>query len=318
MKIAIMGTGGTGGYFGGRLAKAGEDVIFIARGAQLQALRERGLTVRSVFGDFHLPKVRATDNPAAAGPVDLILVCVKVYDTDNAAQSIQMILRDTTVVISLQNGVDNAGRLISVLGPQHVLGGLCTIFSAVAEPGVIEQVSRFARVVFGELDGRVTPRAERVLAAFQNAGIETVLSTDIRKEIWTKFLFVAAHGGITAVTRSPIGPIRDTPAAWEIYVDAIHEIAAVARAKGIDLGPDAVEKQLDFVRGMAPGIKSSMLVDIERGNPLEVEAFSGTVVRLGGELNILTPVHRCIHAILKVEDVRNRARRAVRVPYDRT
>ncbi len=310
MKIAIMGTGSIGGYFGGRLARAGEDVVFIARGAQLQALRERGLTVRSVFGDFHLPGVRATDNPAEVGPVDLILVCVKAYDTDTAALSIRTMISDTTAVISLQNGVDNAVRLIGALGPQHVLGGLCTISSAVAEPGVIEQVSQFARVVFGELDGRVTPRAERILASFQNAGIETVLSTNILKEIWTKFLFIATHGSMTAVTRSPIGPIRDSPATWEMYVDAMHEVDAVARAKGLDLGPDVVEKQLDFVRGMAAGIKSSMLLDVERGNPLEVETFSGTVILLGRELNVPTPVHLCIYAILKVEDVRNRARRA--------
>ncbi len=196
MKIAIMGTGSIGGYFGGRLAKAGEDVVFIARGAQMQALRKRGLTVRSVFGDFHLPNVQATDNPAEVGQRDLILVCVKAYDTDTAAQSIRTMISDTTVVISLQNGVDNAERLIGVLGSQHVLGGLCTISSFVAEPGVIEQVSQFARVVFGELDGRVTPHAERILASFQNAGIETVLSTNIQKEIWTKFLFIATYAAL--------------------------------------------------------------------------------------------------------------------------
>ncbi len=310
MKIAIMGTGSIGGYFGGRLAKAAEDVVFIARGVQLKALRERGLTVRSVFGDFHLPEVRATDNPAEVGPVDLILVCVKAYDTDTEALSIRTMISDTTAVISLQNGVDNAVRLIGALGPQHVLSGLCTISSAVAEPGVIEQVSQFARVVFGELDGRVTPRAERILASFQNAGIEIVLSTNIQKDIWTKFLFIATHGSMTAVTQSPIGPIRDTQATWEMYVNAMHEVNAIARAKGIDLGPDAVEKQLDFVGRMAPEIKSSMLVDVERSNPLEVETFSGMVIRLGSELNVPTPVHRCIYAILKVEDVRNRARRA--------
>jgi 2-dehydropantoate 2-reductase len=271
-------------------------------------MRERGLTVRSVFGDFHLPEVQATDNPAEVGPVDLILVCVKAYDTDTAAQSIQTMISDTTVVISLQNGVDNAMRLIGVLGTQHVLGGLCTISSTVAEPGVIEQVSQFARVIFGELDGEVTSRAERILASFQNAGIETVLSTNIQKDIWTKFLFIATHGSMTAATRSPIGQIRDTPATWDMYIDAMHEVDMVARAYGIDLGPDAVERQLDFVRGMAPGIKSSMLVDVEHGNPLEVETFSGTVIRLGNELNVPTPVHRCIYAILKVQDVRNRAR----------
>ncbi|VVB96250.1 Ketopantoate reductase PanE/ApbA [uncultured archaeon] len=310
MKIAIMGTGSIGGYFGGRLARAGEDVVFIARGAQLQALRERGLTVRSVFGDFHLPRVQATDDPAEVDPVDLILVCVKAYDTDTAALSIRTMISDTTIVISLQNGVDNHVRLIDALGPQHVLGGLCTISSAVAEPGVIEQVSQFASVIFGELDGRVTPRAGRILASFQNAGIETVLSASIQRDIWTKFLFIAAHGSMTAVTRSPVGPIRDTPSTWKMYIEAMHEVAAVARAKGIDLGPDAVRKQLDFVREMAPGIKSSMLVDVERGNPLEVETFSGTVIRLGRELNVPTPVHRCIYAILKVEDAQNRARRA--------
>ncbi len=305
-----MGTGSIGGYFGGRLAKAGEDVVFIARGAQLQAMRKHGLTVRSALGDFNLPKVQATDNTPEVGPVDLILVCVKAYDTDTAAQAIRTMVGKTTVVISLQNGVDNAERLIGVLGSQHVLGGLCTISSSVGEPGVIEQVSQFARIVFGELDGKVTPRSERIMDSFQSAGIETILSTSIQKEIWTKFLFIATHGSMTAVTRSSIGQIRDTPATWDMYVKAMYEVEAVARAKGIDLGTDAVEKQLDFIRGMAPGIKSSMLVDVERGNPLEVETFSGTVIHLGIELNVPTPVHRCIYAILKLEDVRNRARRA--------
>lgn len=310
MRIAIMGAGGVGGYFGARLAKAGEDVVFIARGAHLQAMRERGLSVRSVFGDFSLPKVAATDNPAEAGVVDLVLVCVKAYDTDVAAQAIRPMVGETTAIISLQNGVDSADRLIAALGPGPVLGGLCTISSAVAAPGLIEQVSQFARIIFGELDGRITPRAERILAAFQQAGIDTVLSTAIQKDIWTKFLFIATHGSMTAATRSPIGLIRETPATWEMYVDAMREIDAVARAKGIDLGPDAVEKQLDFAKGMAPEMKSSMLVDVERGNPLEVETFSGAVIRFGRELNVPTPVHRCLYAILKVADVRNRARRA--------
>ncbi len=310
MKIAIMGAGGIGGYFGGRLAKAGEDVIFIARGAHLQAMRERGLTVRSVLGDFSLPKVPATDNPAEVGVVDLVLVCVKAYDTDAAAQAIRPMVGDMTAVISLQNGVDSADRLVAAVGSGPVLGGLCQISSAVAEPGVIEQVSQFARVVLGELDGRITPRAEGILAAFQKAGIDTTLSTNILKDIWIKFLFIATHGSMTAATRSPIGPIRETPATWEMYVDAMREIDAVARAKGIDLGPGAVENWLEFARGMAAGIKSSMLVDVERGNPLEVETFSGTVIRLGRELGVPTPVHRCLYAILKVEDTRNRARRA--------
>jgi len=309
VKIAIMGSGGIGGYFGGRLARAGEEVIFIARGAHLEALRERGLTVRSVLGDFSLPQVQATDRPAEVGVVDLVLVCVKAYDTDVAAQAIRPLVGDTTAVISIQNGIDSAERLVAVLGPKPVLGGLCRISAAIAGPGVIEHVSQFAGIVFGELDGRITPRAERILAVFQHAGIDTTLSTHILKDIWIKFLFIATHGSMTAATRSSIGPIRETPATWEMYVDAMHEIEAIARAKGIDLGPAAVQKQLEFARGMAPGMKSSMLTDVERGNPLEVETFSGTLVRLGRELNVPTPVHRCLYAILKVQDEQNRARR---------
>jgi len=310
MRIAIMGAGGVGAYFGGRLARASQDVTFIARGEHLRALQERGLEVHSPLGDFTLPTVKATDDPATVGPMDLVLVCVKAYDTETAARAMRPMVGPETAVLSLQNGVDAHERLAAILGPEPVLGGLCYISSFVAAPGVIHHVSQFARIVFGELDGRVTPRAEAIRQAFAEAGVEATLSTDIIKDIWMKFLFMGAQGMMTAVTRSPIGPIRETPAAWELYVDAVREIDRVARAKGVNLDPDAVDKTLSLVQGLAPDIKSSTLADVEQGKPIEVETFSGAVVRLGRELGVPTPVHRAIYAILKLEDERNRRRRA--------
>ncbi len=310
MRIAVMGAGGVGAYFGGRLARAGQDVTFIARGEHLRALQERGLEVRSTLGDFTLATVTATDEPAEVGPVDLVLVCVKAYDTEVAARAIRPMVGPETAVLSLQNGVDNHERLAAVLGSEHVLGGLCYISSFIAAPGVIHHVSQFARVVFGELDGRITPRAEGIRQAFADAGVEVTLSTDIIKDIWMKFTFIAAQGGMTSVTRSSIGLIRQVPATWEMYVDAVREIHQVALARGVNLDADAVEKTLAFVQGLAPDIKSSMLADVKQGRPLEIETFSGTVVRLGRELGVPTPVHRAIYAILKLEDERNRRRRA--------
>lgn len=308
MRIAIMGAGGVGAYFGGRLARAGQDVTFIARGEHLHALRARGLQVYSPLGDFTLPMVKATDDPAEVSPADLVLVCVKAYDTETAARAMRPMVGPGTAVLSLQNGVDAHERLAAVLGPEPVLGGLCYISSFIAAPGVIQHVSQFARIVFGELDGRVTPRAEGVRRAFEDAGVEVTLSPDIIKDIWVKFLFMGAHGMMTAVTRSPIGPIRDTPATWEMYVDAVQEIYQVARARGVNLEADAVERTLALVQGLPPNIKSSTLADVEQGKPIEVETFSGAVVRLGRELGVPTPVHRAIYAILKLEDQRNRLR----------
>ena len=309
MKIAVMGTGGVGGYFGGMLAKAGHDVTFIARGPHLAAIRENGLRVETVHGDFtvHAP---ATDDPGEVGPVDLVLFCVKTYHTDEAGRAIAPLVGDDTLILSLQNGVDNEEKLAALYGQEHVLGGVCYISAAIATPGVIRQVSGPRSIVFGELDGSITPRAQRVLQAFTDAGIDATLSEDVQKALWTKFLFICAFSGVASVARAPVGELLAIPETRELLREAMAEVAAVARARGITLDADIVERMISFAEGFTPETKPSMLVDLERGNRLENDALSGTVARLGAELGVPTPVHRVIYAALKPADERAKRRAA--------
>ncbi|MFQ6016348.1 MAG: 2-dehydropantoate 2-reductase [Anaerolineae bacterium] len=302
MKIAIMGTGGVGGYYGGLLAKAGEDVTFIARGEHLRAIRERGLQVKSIHGDFTISPARATDDPAEVGPVELVLFCVKTYHTDEAGPAIVPMVGEDTTVLSLQNGIDNQEKLARFVEEKAVLGGATWIESAISEPGVIRQGSQFRRIAFGELDGSVTPRAERILETLQKTGADVTLSTEIMKVLWTKFLFICGISGITSVTRSPVADVLNCPETRELFIEAMREIENLARVKGIQLDEDAVEKSLALIEGAPPTLKSSMQRDLERGSRLELEALNGTVVRLGQELGVPTPVNRCIYACLKLHD----------------
>ena len=300
MKIAVMGTGGVGGYFGGRLAASGQDVTFIARGDHLRAIRELGLLVRSHRGDFRVAPAQATDDPAAVGPVDAVMFCVKVWDTEAAAELVRpMVARDTGIV-SFQNGVDNEERLAAILGPEHVLGGVAYVMSGVAEPGVIQQSGPMAKLVFGELHGIVTPRAEALLAACHGAGIEAELTAEVHRALWTKFLFLCALSGMTTLARSPIGPILQDPDTRQMFIDCMREVEAVARARGIDLPPDILEEQTAFADSRPPEFTSSMYLDLERGNRMELEWLSGAVVRLGRELGVPTPVNQLIYAALKL------------------
>jgi 2-dehydropantoate 2-reductase len=301
VKIAIMATGGVGGYFGARLAAAGEDVHFIARGAHLAALRANGLTLKSANGDLHLQAISATDDPAHIGAVDIVIFAVKQYDTRSAANLIKPLIGTDTAVISLQNGMDHEERLPSILGSGHVMGGAAYITAAeVAAPGVIAHVGKVARIVFGELDGHGSPRAERFLAACKHAGIDTVLSNNIARELWGKLLMLAAFSGVGGVTRMPAGPIMADPDIRKLMTDAVAEIAAVARAKGIDLDANYVALQTDFFgKNVAPDAKPSMLLDLENGRRLELDWLSGAVARFGDDLSVPTPVHHVIYAALK-------------------
>ena len=302
MKIAIMATGGVGGYFGARLAAAGEEVHFIARGVHLAALCANGLTLKSANGDLHLQPVSATDDPATIGPVDIVLFAVKQYDTGSAARLIKPLIGAETAAITLQNGMDKDERLRTLLGRDHVMDGAAYITGAeVAAPGIIAHVGKVARIIFGEFDGRASARAERFLAACKHAGIDATLSDHVLNDVWAKFALLAAFSGVGSVTRKPIGPILADPDTRKLFGDAIAETVAVAKAKGVDLGADFVARQEAFSVTIAPDAKASMLLDLEAGRRLELDWMSGAVARIGDELGVPTPVHHFIYAALKLD-----------------
>ncbi len=301
MKIAVMGAGGVGAYFGGRLARAGEEVHFIARGQHLQAIRDRGLRVKSSFGDFQLKDVAVTDKPETIGPVDVILFTVKSQDTASAARQIKPLIKNDTEVISLQNGVDNEDVLARVLGREHIMGGVAYIEATISEPGVITHKSPFARIVFGELDGRYSERGRVLLEKCQRAGIDAALSDDIMAVIWTKWLFICAFSGITALTRKAIGPILADPDTIALYRRCMEEIAALATAKGVKLPADIVSERLEFSRSkLDPQMKSSLQQDLAKGKALELDALNGYASKLGKDLGVATPVNDFIYAALKL------------------
>ena len=298
MKIAIMGSGGVGGYFGARLAAAGTDVTFIARGAHLEAIRSEGLRVQSPLGDVHINPAGATDDPADVGPVDVVLFATKLYDTESAGQQCQAFIGADTAVISLLNGVDSEEQLSRILGPEHVVGGVARISAGIAEPGVIQHHASFAGIEFGELDGRKSGRLQAFLAAATEANIDAQICDDINVAIWQKFVMMASFSAVTAVTRLPAGPIRDNPQSWSLMQEAAHEAGAVARARGVGLAESAVDDIVKLLGALPGDMKASMLMDLERGKPLELEWLSGAVWRLGRETGVDTPVHRVVVAAL--------------------
>lgn len=301
MKILVLGTGGLGGYFGGRLAASGADVTFVARGAHLQAMRAHGLRVESGLGDFVLDPVKATDDPAGAGVVDLVMIAVKLWDTEAAVRAAAPAVGPETAVVSFQNGVDALDILVRAFGRERVMGGVAHIAAVIERAGVVRHNGTMQRLTFGELDGRVSARAERLLAACREAGIDAVLSNDIQRAIWEKFVFIVGLSALTTLTRLPIGPIREEPVTRELLADVMHEAAAVGRAKGVDLA-GAAEKQLGLTDNLPHGMIASMLGDLRRGNRLELPWLSGGVVRLGEELGVATPANRFVRAALKLHE----------------
>ena len=298
MKIAIMGTGGVGGYYGGLLAQKGHDVTFIARGAHLQAIQENGLQVKSIHGDFHVKPAQATDDPAQVGPVDLVIFCTKTYATDEAAHQSRPLVASDTTVMSVQNGIDAADRIGEVIGMEHMLGAVTWISSAVETPGVIKQVSQFRRVVMGELDGRVTARAQAIFEAVDETGITAELSENISKILWTKFVFISTASSLGSLTRLSIGEYRSIPDTRALMTGLMHEVEAVARAQGVELDEDVVQKSLDFIDNAAPTIKASMQLDVEAGRGSEIEAMIGVIGRKGRESEVATPIANTIYAAL--------------------
>lgn len=299
MRIAIVGSGGVGGYFGGRLAASGADVRFIARGAHLAALREHGLRIESPLGNLRVPRISATDDPSSIGPVDLVLFTVKLYDTPSALALLPPLIGPETLVVSFQNGVDSVDVLTRALGAAHVAGGTTYIAAVIAEPGLIKHTA-MDRLIFGPIAGPAPPVLLELREAGIRAGFDAVLSDQIVTEIWTKFVRLTVFSGMTAMTRSPIGPIREDPDLRAMMEAAWRESVLVARAKHIPL-PDAIFANLQAaVAAMPPHAKSSMLEDLERGRPLELPWLSGAVVRLAEEVGVDVPTHRLIVALLRL------------------
>ncbi len=308
MKIAIMGSGGVGGYYGGRLAKAGEDVTFIARGPHLEAMRAKGLRVESVSGDFALESVQATDDPSTIGDVELVIVATKAYALREAAEAIRPLIAKNaknnegsgTAVLPLLNGVDIAEQLGAMVGMEPMLGGLCGISTFIAEPGVIKHVSPFEFLIFGEFSGEATPRVQAIERVFKGAHIDVTLTPEIEAKLWGKFIMLAAIAGVCSVTRQMMGPMRSDPETRAMLEDAVREIEAVGRKKGVALAPDAFQVTLGMVDGFMEDGKPSMLLDLEQGKPLELEALNGAVSRMGKELGVATPVNDFIYTALKL------------------
>jgi len=306
MRIAVFGAGGAGGYFGGRLAQAGEDVVFIARGEHLRAMREHGLRVDSLKGDFVIRLAQATDDPSQVGPVDAVLVCVKAWDVPAAAQAMRPLVGPETFVVPLENGVEAPDQLAAVLGAEHVLGGLARIISFIAEPGHIRHTGAEPYVAFGELDRRPSQRAERLRRAFARAGVTAEIPPDIQVAMWEKFLFIAAISGVGAVTRAPAGIMRSLPETRQMLEQAMREVFAVARARGIALPEEVVAKTMAYIDSLPPDGTASMQRDIIAGRPSELEYQNGTVVRLGRESGVPTPTHAFIYASLLPQELRAR------------
>ena len=298
MRILVFGTGGVGGYFGGRLAAGGVDVTFVARGEHLRAMRSQGLRVESGLGNLVLQPVQATDTLAGAGTFDYVLIGVKLWDTEAAAEAIAPAVGPDTTVISFQNGVDAVDVLTRKYGRERVMGGIAHIAAFIEAPGVIRHNGTLQRLTFGELDGSRSARGERLYDACRKAGIETVLSDNIQRAIWDKFVFIVGLSAMTTLTRLPIGPIREEPLTRQLLADIMREADAVARARGVDLGADSVERQLGFMDTLPAGMIASMLGDLRRGNRLELPWLSGAVVRLGDSLGVATPANRFVCAAL--------------------
>lgn len=299
MKIVVMGSGGVGGFYGGRLAHAGCDVAFIARGKHLAAMREHGLTIESdQHGDIHVPTVRVTDDPSTLEPADVVIIAVKLWDTEAAARAVKPLVGNDTAVLSLQNGVIKDDILRREFGVDAVMGGVGYVGTHIARPGVIHQTGTLQRLVFGEYDGRRSARAEALLAALLRAGIAAELSSDIRRTLWEKYVFLVGLSGTTATMRTTLGPIRANPQTRAFLLDLMRETVAVGRAHGVALPHDYAEQRLAFADTLASDMTSSLHHDLEHGNRLEVAWLSGGVVELGKAVNVPTPANRAVWDML--------------------
>ena len=294
-----MGAGGIGGYFGARLAQAGHDVAFIARGRHLTALREHGLQVKSANGDVHLTKPSVVDDPAALSPVDVALFAVKLWDTEQAAEQLRPLVQKGGVVVPFQNGVESIERIAAVVGPERVMGGVAYIAATIAEPGVIEHTGTMARLRFGSVLPAQHSTAEALAAACQGAGIDALQVADIRRALWEKFVFLASLSGLTSIARQPLGVLRSDPDSRNTFEAAMKEVWSVGRARGIALTDDFIAEQMIFLDSLPHEMTSSMHKDLVAGNRLEVPWLSGAVARMAKESGVAAPIHATIYAALK-------------------
>jgi len=302
VRVAVVGAGGVGGYFGGRLAQAGVDTTFLARGETLKALRGRGLRVDSVNGNFALDRVQATDDPSTVGPVDAVLLAVKAWQIPEAAKMLGPMLGPETVIVPLENGIDAPDVLVPLAGREHVAGGLCALVSFIVAPGHIHHAASEPIVMFGELDGSRSERLERLRAAFERAGVNVQIAPDIQHSMWTKFLFIAVMSGIGALTRVPVGVWRDVREIRDLVTEGLREVVALATARGIDLGPGAVEKTWQRYDSLAPASTASLQRDVMEGKPSELDAQLGAIVRLARHAGVPVPVTSMLyHCLLPQE-----------------
>ncbi|RPI81665.1 MAG: 2-dehydropantoate 2-reductase [Chloroflexi bacterium] len=308
MRIAVFGAGGVGGYFGGRLAQAGEDVTFIARGEHLKALQTTGLRVESIKGDFTISPAQAVSSPEAVGPVDIILLGVKAWQVPDAAQAVRPMIGAETIVIPLQNGVEAVRQVAEALGDQHAAGGLCRISSMIAAPGVIRHVGIEPSIAFNWPDGHADERLYKLRNAFQQAGVNAEVPADIQVEIWRKFIFIASVSGVGSVTVAPVGAFRSVPETREVLKMAIEEVTAVGKALDVNLPAGIEENILRFIDSLPAATTASMQRDIANGLPSELDYQNGSVVRLGQECGVATPVNSFIYACLLPMEERARGK----------
>ena len=304
MKLAVYGTGGVGGYFGGRLALAGVDVHLVARGPHLDALQARGLKVTSTKGDFHVD-LPASDDPSEVGQCDFVLFSVKSFDSEAAAARLGPLIGEDTAIISFQNGIDNEEKIAAAVGPGHVMGGVAYILSRIAEPGVITHTGGPARIVFGEMDGATSERAQRFLNVCREASVDAELSNDILRVLWDKFAFICALAGMTTAVRLPIGAVRTVEESWKAFKQIVDEVCSVAAAEGVELPGDTTLRHARFAEGLEPTGYSSLYDDLSSGRRMELEALHGTVVRRARHQDIPVPLSEAIYAILRPWAVRN-------------
>ncbi|HXC68523.1 MAG TPA: 2-dehydropantoate 2-reductase [Pyrinomonadaceae bacterium] len=299
MRIAVFGAGGVGGFFGGRLAHAGEDVTFIARGEHLRAIKAGGLKVESPSGDFVVFPAKATDDVTEVGEVDLVILGVKAWQVPEAAHAMKPLAGSRTTVLPLQNGVDAVSQLVAELGSDRVIGGLCRIVSFVVGPGHIRHAGFTPSIIIGELDNRRTTRTDTIEQVFKNAGLEISVAADIQVALWTKFLFIASFSGVGAMANAPAGVVRSDPKWRSHLLNAMEEIYALAHARGIKLPANSVDTVMASVDGLPEDATSSMQRDIAAGKPSELESQNGAVVRMAREAGIDVPTHTLIYQTLK-------------------
>src|SRR6185369_14744552 len=299
MRVVVYGTGGVGGYFGGRLAQAGEDVTFIARGEHLRAIKGNGLRIDSPNGDFVIHPARATDNIDEVGVTDLVILGVKAWQVPDAAFAIKPVVGPTTTVLPLQNGVDAVPQLVAELGSARVVGGLCRIVSYVVEPGHIRHAGFAPTIIIGELDNQRTERITKIEEVFKHAGLDTTIAADIQVALWTKFLFIASFSGVGALANAPAGILRSDPKRRAQMLSAMEEIYALAHARGVKLPADSVEKVMAAVDNLPEDATSSMQRDIAAGKPSELESQNGAVVRMAHESGVDVPTHKLIYQKLR-------------------